>query len=359
MAIQTLASPVEMRTTKFAGEVLKHVIPQEVLGRIGVSNKKPIPKNKSENIEFIRYLPTGATSANPNRWVVDPVAHRLNEGETPAGETVTAQKILATLQEYGVLYKYTNRTADMHEDDIPGEMKRLTGERFGLLMEQIRYGVIRGGTNRFFSGAPAVAARGNVIATVSANNLRNIARSMSNNLAMKVTSILSASPGVGTQPIEAAFIVVCHSDVEADLRALSSSGSTFVHISEYGDRKPIHPNELGSWEQFRFVTSPHLAPFLNAGGTTTANTRLAGGVPNSAGTENVDVYPLMVMSEGCFGDVMLRGRESFSVTHISPGEKTKDDPLGQRGYVGAQAYFTAVRLNEGHMAIYEAAVSSL
>jgi N4-gp56 family major capsid protein len=166
MAIQTLASPVEMRTTKFAGEVLKHVIPQEVLGRIGVSNKKPIPKNKSENIEFIRYLPTGATPANPNRWTVDPVAHRLNEGETPAGEAIQAQDIQVSLQEYGVLYKYTNRVADMYEDDVPAEMKRLTGERFGLLMEMIRYGVLRGGTNKFFSGS--VAARGSVTALVSA-----------------------------------------------------------------------------------------------------------------------------------------------------------------------------------------------
>lgn len=349
-----MSDPVAARIAKYKGEILKHALPQEVLGRVGVSNKKTIPKNTSETVVYRRWLPKGATSAAPNTWSVDPVAHRLNEGETPAGEAIAAQDITVSLQEYGVLYKYSNRVADMYEDDVPGEMKRLTGERFGLLMEMIRYGVLRGGTNKFFAGS--VAARGNVIALVSANNFRNIARSMSNNLAMKVTSVLSASSGVGTQPIEAAFVAVCHSDVEADLR---SQLSGFVHVSEYGDRKPMHENELGSWEQFRFVTSPHLAPYLNAGGTTTASTRLAGGVPNSAGSEAVDVYPIMVMSEECYGDVMLRGRNSFDVTHIPAGQKTKDDPHGQRGYVGAQAYFAAVRLNEGHMAIYEVAVSSL
>jgi N4-gp56 family major capsid protein len=354
MASQNMSDPVAARIAKYKGEILKHALPQEVLGRVGVSNKKTIPKNTSETVVYRRWLPKGATSAAPNTWSVDPVAHRLNEGETPAGEAIAAQDITVSLQEYGVLYKYSNRVADMYEDDVPGEMKRLTGERFGLLMEMIRYGVLRGGTNKFFSGS--VAARGSVTALVSANNFRNIARSMSNNLAMKVTSVLSASSGVGTQPIEAAFVAVCHSDVEADLR---SQLSGFVHVSEYGDRKPMHENELGSWEQFRFVTSPHLAPYLNAGTTGSANTRLAGGVPNSAGSELVDVYPIMVMSEECYGDVMLRGRNSFDVTHIPAGQKTKDDPHGQRGYVGAQAYFAAVRLNEGHMAIYEVAVSSL
>jgi N4-gp56 family major capsid protein len=354
MSTQTMTTPQAARLARFKGEILKHVLPQEVIGRIGVSQKKTIPKNQSETVIFRRWLPKGATAATPNTWNVDPVQHRLNEGETPASESITAQDIQATLQEYGVLYRYSNRVADMYEDDVPGEMKRLTGERMGLLLEMIRYGVLRAGTNKFFSGT--ATSRATVTALLSATGLRNIARAMSNNLAMKVTGVLAASPSIGTQPVEAAFVVVCHSDLEADIR---SQLTGFVHISEYGSRKPMHANELGSWEQFRFVTSPHLAPYLNAGTTGTSNTRLAGGVANSAGTELVDVYPMMVLSEECYGDVMLRGRDSFSVTHIPANQKTKDDPHGQRGYVGAQTYMTAVRLNEGHMAIYEVAASAL
>ncbi|MDP3139779.1 MAG: N4-gp56 family major capsid protein [Burkholderiaceae bacterium] len=354
MSTQTMLDPQAARIARFKGEILKHAIPQEVLGRVGVSLKKTIPKNMSETVTYRRWLPKGATSAAPNTWSVDPVTHRLNEGETPAAESITAQDISVSLEEYGVLYRYSNRVADMYEDDVPGEMKRLTGERFGLLREMIRYGKLKAGTNKFYTGA--ATSRATVTALLSANGFRNIARSLSNNLASKVTRVLSASPGVGTQPIEAAYIAVCHSDMEADIRSVLTG---FVHVSEYGDRKPMHENELGSWEQFRFVTSPHLAPYLLAGTTATANTRLANGVANSAGSELVDVYPIMVMSEECYGDVMLRGRDSIDVTHIRAGEKTKDDPHGQRGYVGAQGYHAVVRLNEGHMAIYEAACSSL
>jgi N4-gp56 family major capsid protein len=340
------------RIGRFKGRILKHALPQEVLGRVGASVKEKIPKNNSNNVAFRRWLPKGATTSTPNTWSVDPAAHLLTEGETPNAESITAQDITATLSEYGVLYRFSNRVSDMYEDDIPVAMKRLTGERMGLLLEMIRYGVLKAGTNVFRSGG--VASRSLVTALLGAGLFRAVARSLSNNLAMKITNVLSASPNIGTQPIEAAFIAVCHTDVEADIRAQLSG---FVHVSEYGNRRPIHENELGSWEQFRFVTSPHLNPYLLAGTTATQNTRLANGVANSAGTELVDVYPILVLSEESYGDVMLRGMDSFDVSMIAAGVKTKDDPLGQRGVVGASTYFTAVRLNELQMAVVEVAVS--
>lgn len=336
------------------GEILTHAIPQEVLGRVGASVKKMIPKRVGDTLVFGRYLPKGATTTNPNYWNVQPSEHLLVEGETPSADSIIRQDIVVTLQEYGVLYRFSNRTADMYEDDIPSEMKRLAGERMGLLLEMIRYGVLRAGTNVYRAGN--VASRALVNGLVSTNLLRNVARGLSANRAVKITEILSGSPNVDTQTVEAAFIAVCSTDLEADLR---SQLSTFTHISNYGSRKPIHPNELGTWEQYRFVTSPELSSYVLAGAVATANTRLANGVPNATGSELVDVYPILILSEECFGDVMLRGVNGWDVTMIPAGMKTKDDPMGQRGYVGASTYFAAVRLNEQQMAVVEVAASSL
>lgn len=342
------------RIGRYKGEILKHAVPQEVIGRVGVNSKKMIPKKVGDTIIFRRWLPKGATASNPNVWLVVPSDHALVEGETPNSDQIIAQDITVTLQEYGVLYRFSNRTVDLYEDDIPPEMKRLTGERMGLLLEMIRYGVLKAGTNVYRSGN--VASRSLVNGLVSANLMRNVARGLSLNRATKITNILSATPDVGTQPVEAAFVAVCSTDLEADIR---SQLAGFIHVSEYGTRKPIHPNELGSWEQYRFVTSPELAAYLLAGATATASTRLANGVANSAGTELCDVYPILVLSEDCYGDVMLRGMDGWDVTMIAAGEKTKDDPLGQRGYVGASTYFAAVRLNEQWLAVVEVAASSL
>lgn len=351
MTTQTM-STVTARIGRLKGEILKHVMPVEVLGKFGT--KKPMPKNVGESVVYRRWLPKGATTSSPNTWTVDPAAHQITEGETPNGEAISAQDITATLTEYGFIYRWTNRTEDLYEDDVPSEFKRLTGERMGLLLEMIRYGQLKAGTNVFRSGA--VASRSLVTALVSANLLRNVARSMMSNRAQRTTSILSASPNIGTQPVEAAWVVVCHSNMVADLR---SQLSGFVHRSEYGSQQPIHENELGSWEEFRFVWSPELAPWLAAGTTATANTRLSNNAANSAGTELVDVYPLIVLSPECFGDVALRGKNAMNVAAFPASQRTKDDPLGQRGSISAQTYFTCVRLNEGHMAVVEVACSYL
>ena len=349
-----MASPQEQRIGKLRGRVLKHVIPQEVIGRCCKSMKERIPKNEGATVVFRRWLPKGASVAKPNTWAVDANEHLLTEGETPNAETIVAQDITATLQQFGVLYRYSDRVADLYEDDVPEQMVKITGERMGLLLEMVRYGVLKAGTNVYRAGN--VAARSSVNALVSGNLLANVARGLSANLAMKMTAILSPSANVGTSSVEAAYIAVCHSDLEQDLRTQLPG---FTHVSDYGSRKPIHENELGSWQQFRFITSPHTAPYLLAGATTTANTRLANNVPNSAGSELSDVYPILVMGEEAYGDVMLRGMDSVKAYHMKPSEESKDDPLGQRGHVGAKTYFTAVRLNELHMAVVEVACSAL
>lgn len=351
MSTQTMTTNAA-RIGKLKGDILKHVMPVEVLGKFGI--KKPMPKNSSETVVFRRFLPKGATTASPNTWAVDPAAHQLTEGETPTSETMGVQDITATLAEYGFIYRWTNRTEDLYEDDVPAEFKRLTGERMGLLLEKVRYGQLKAGTNVFRSGG--VASRSLVTALVSPNLMRNVARSLMSNRASRTTEILSASDKVGTQSVESAWVVCCHSNLVADLR---SQLTGFIHRSEYGTQQPMHANELGSWDEFRFIWSPELDPYLLAGTTATANTRLSNNAANSAGTELVDVYPMIVLSPDCYGDVALRGKSAMNVEAFAASLRTKDDPLGQRGSISAQTYFTVVRLNEGHMAVVEVACSHL
>lgn len=335
------------------GEILAHVMPVEVFGKFGV--KKPMPKNSSETVIFRRWLPKGATLTSPNTWNVTPNAHQLSEGETPVAEAITAQDITVSLVEYGFIYRWSNRVEDLYEDDVPAEFKRLTGERMGLLLEMIRWGQLKACTNVFYPGG--VTTRLAVVAAVSAGVLRRVSRSLQVNQAPKITGILDASPGVGTLPVEAAYVVICHTDQEHDIRQLASSGSNFIHVSEYGRRQTIHENELGSWENFRFITSPHLNPTLSSGGAV-SSLFLAAGVAGNASAAG-DIYTLIVLSQGSFGDVALRGKSAMNVNSFPASTATKDDPLGQRGSIGAQTYFNVVRLNDMQMAVIECACSVL
>ena len=221
------------RIGKYKGQILGHAMPQEVAGRFGV--KKEIPKNSGDTVVFRRWLPHGATTSAPNIWNVDPAKHTIQDGVTPVADTIKPQDIQATLQEYGVVYRYTNRAADLYEDDVPAEIIQLAGERMGLVLELVRLGVLRACTNAFYPGG--VNSRGSVASKITPTVLRKVARSQNSNLARRITKVLDASPKFNTYPIEAAYVVLCHSDCEADLRTELPG---FKHVSEYGQRQALH-----------------------------------------------------------------------------------------------------------------------
>lgn len=335
MAIQNYnTSPA--RIGKLKGEILKAAQPVEVLGITGA--QKQIPKNSSDTVVFRRWLPFGGVD---NKFI-DPAnvssfasSHLTQEGVTPSADTLAPVDVTATLQQYACLYAVTDKTADLYEDDVPEEMKQQTGERIGLVREMVRYGELKGLTNVFYGGTGN--SPGTVNDTLSINLLRKITKSLKSNHAKMVTKILDSGPNFGTTSVEAAYLVFCHTDMEPAIRNLTG----FKHVSEYANRKVVHEQEIGSCESFRFVLSPELAGSPDSGaaaGTT--------GMQSTTGT-NIDVYPVIVVGEDCWGQVALRGTQSLDVTYIPPGQKDKNDPLGQRGYIGAKTYMVSKVLNNG------------
>lgn len=338
---------VEGRINKLKGEILAHAMHVEVLGITGM--QRQIPKNKGETIIFRRWLPYGATATDgdtQNRPAAAANAHVLEEGVTPNANTMTAVDVTATLVQYGCLYGVTDKTADLYEDDVPAEMKKQVGERMGLVREMIRYGTLKAGTNAYYAGG---SSRDTVDEPVTLPLLRNVTRNLRANRSKMVTGILAPSPNFATAPVEAAWLVFCHTDCEQDIRELPG----FKHPAEYGTRKTVHPMEIGSAESFRFIISPELSSYANAGAAIGAT-----GLYSTGGTL-LDVYPMIVVAEDAWGQVALRGVDSIDPTWIPPGQKDKNDPLGQRGYVGASFYQTALILNQGWMAVVEVGVDDL
>ena len=334
------------RLGKLKGDILKHAVPAEVLGITG--QQRPMPKNQGKTIVHRRYLPYGATNTDwntRNRPQAAAAAHELTEGVTPAADTLVPQDIQVSLKQFGCLYELTDQTVDTYEDDVPAEMKKHCGERIALVREMVRYGVLKACTNVFYAGGGA--SRAAVNAKITLNLLRKMSRNLQANHAKRITGILSPSANVGTKPVEAAYLVFVHTDAEADIRDLPG----FKHVTEYGSRTVVSPYEIGSCENYRFITSPELAPYAGAGADI-ATTGLMGGT-------KVDVYPFIVVGEDAWGQVALRGTEAIDPTYIPPGQKDKSDPLGQRGYVGAKFYMACTMLNEGWMAVAEAGVTSL
>lgn len=341
------------RINKFKGEILAHAVPVEVLGITG--QNKSMPKNNGDNVVFRRWLPFGGVD---NQWVaaasVDTYAsdHLATEGVTPTADTIAPTDVTATLLQYACLYALTDKTADLYEDDFQSEMKLQTGQRMGLVRELLRYGELKSATNKTYAGGTSYNT---VAATLSLNVLRKVARSMLALHAKMITQILAPSPNYNTSSVEAGFLVFAHTDMEPAIRDLPG----FKHVADYGSRKPINENELGSCERFRFILSPELMPYLGNGSATYRGAAVGTTGLQSTGSTYIDSYPVFVVAEGAWGDVALRGASSFDTTYIPVGNKDSGDPLGQRGYIGAKFYSAAKILNQGWVTCIFAGTPSL
>lgn len=344
MATQQLATAAA-RVGKQKGEMITHSEPVQVLGITGV--QKQMDRNMGKTIIFRRVLPYGATDSavssgvDPtDRWSVTAAAHLTQEGVTPAADTLAFHDVEVTINQYMCLYGFTDQTYDLYEDDIPDEMKIATGERMGLVKEMVRYGALKACTNKFYSGG---TSRATVDQAITLPFLRNITKSLKNNHAKMVTRIIDGGSKEGTAPVEAAYLVFCHTNCEPDIRDLPK----FTPASEYGSRQVAHENELGSCENFRFITSPELASIPDSGaaiGTT--------GLYTTTGS-NIDVYPIIVTGQDAWCQLGVKNSKAMDLIWLPPGSKDKSDPGGQRGYCGAKFYFQSAVLNNGWMAVGE------
>jgi N4-gp56 family major capsid protein len=334
------------RINEVKGEILAHAQPVEVLSH--GCTMKPMPRRQGDNITYRRFLPRGATTTNvntQNRPSVSAADHLVQEGVTPTADSLVPVDVSTTQQQYMCLYSYTNKTAELYEDDIPEEMKIQAGERMGLVREMVRYGSMKACTNVLYSGG---SGRGSVDEAISLRVLRQMTRTLKANHAQKKRRILAPSENYETFAIEAAYIVFVHTDAESDIRDLPG----FVPVAKYGQRQPISEEEIGSVEEFRFLTSPELGAYTNQGAT-------AAGTGLLTSSTLVDVYPFIVCGEQAVFDVALRGMGSFNVNHIPHTQRDKSDPGGQRGYISCDFWAAVLVVNGGWMGVIEAGVSDL
>lgn len=342
MTMQMYSTVASRNLIRAERQMLKHAEPIIVLGKFGTQKEQP--QRATDTVVFRRVKPFNATAAEvPNITAANFV---LSEGATPAANTISYTDVTATLQNYGVLYKFSSKSQLMYEDDIPGDMQKQVGETLAEVLELVRYGQYKAGTGVTYANG---SSRNAVNSKVSLGKLRSVARTIQSNRGKRVTSILSPSTNFNTKAIEAGYIVFHHSDCNADIRDLPG----FVPVADYGSRKPISPDELGSVEEFRFIASPLLAPFADAGGTAATNS-----TKSTTGT-NSDVYPMLVMAEDAWGSVALKGQGAVKPVMLPATQVNHANPMGMFGYVGANTWFTCVRLNENWMQRLEVAVSDL
>ncbi len=315
-------------------EALARAASVEVLAKMGQTQK--IPPNRGRVIKYRRLVPFTA-ALTP-----------LTEGVTPPSNNFATENVEVTIQQYGDWSELTDVIADLSEDPVLADMTALHGENIGRTHEALIWGAIQGTTSVFYANG---VATGDVNTPVTKNLQRKVVRSLKAQKARKVSRILSGSEDYSTEPVEAAYICVAHTNLESDIRNMEG----FLPVAKYGTRSPLCPEEIGAVEDVRYILSPDIAELANAGGAATGGS----GAMVSTGGTSADVYPMLYFGQDAYGVPALRGVNAMELKVRNPGAPSDSDPLGQRGSVGWKSYFAPLILNDSWIIKVMAAASDL
>jgi N4-gp56 family major capsid protein len=308
-------------------------IAQSILVLEKMGKTYALPKNKGLILRWRRPVPFAVADTT------------LTEGVTPAPQILEYEDLEVQIAQYGAWVAFTDVIQDTHEDPNLKVMSELCGKQAGDTKEAIIWGVIRAGTAVIYSGV--ATSRATVTAPLAYEDIASSIRELKANHAKKITKVLKAGTGIATEPVQAAYVLVSHTDTEFDFRNMD----TFISAEKYGSGSVIDPNEIGSVGQVRIILSPHLEPFYGAGSATIT------GVLNN-GT-NVDVYCSVILAEDAFAVTPLAGMTSAAMAVTNPKMGTPGDELGQRGSVAWKMWYAAKILNDNWMVRLEHAVTAL
>ena len=332
--------------------MLKRAMPYLHLEKFGQTY--PLPTNSTQTAKFRRYFLTGASGAagpDSGSFYIPVATTPLVEGVTPSGSILANQDYTATLSQYGDFITITDVIEDTHTDPVLQQATDILGEQAAVTVETLRYNTLVAGTNVFYQAS--VAGRSSVEGPIALSDQRRVTTSLNGQNARKITQVVASNPDFNTKSVEAAYMAVCHSDLESDVRNMAG----FVPVASYGPHTTPFEGEIGSVEQVRYLVSTIIAPFLHAGAVVADWTGPSGSSGRSSNSTNLDVYPILIFGRDAYGLVPLKGKSSMTPMVVNP-KPAAGDPLAQRGTVGWKLYTTQVILQDLWMARLEVACTN-
>lgn len=302
--------------------LLKRALPVLIHDKWG--QKRNLPKGNSDTIKFRKWnaLPTATTP--------------LTEGVTPAGSQLSVTDITATVLQYGDFTILTDKVSMVTEDNVIKEATDVLGEQGGETVDEVQRDVLNAGTSVVYAGAtvtPTIDTRVEVASKISTADLDVAIKQLKGQKAKKFTETITGSTKVGTVPVKAAYVGICHTDTSDTLEGLTG----FKGYEEYAGQTLIDMNEIGAYRSIRFVETTQAKIFTGAG---------------AAGA---DVYSTLVFGRDAYGVVSLRGQKNIQTIVKPLGSAGTADPLNQRASVGWVAWTVAKILNDNWMVRIESA----
>lgn len=300
--------------------MLERAQPADVHGRFG--QVRPVPKNGGNQAKFRRYSQLAAATT------------ALTEGVTPAGSSLSVTDITATLAQYGDFVTLSDMIQLTTLDPLLTETADILGDQAGTTIDQVRRDVLVAGTSVAYSNG---ANRAAVNTILSAGMLKSVVRALKRQNAKKQKQAMQAGNATATQGLRASFVAIIHPDTEATLKSITG----YVPLNAYPSQMAIMEDEVGYFDEIRFVSSTNAKVFANGGATGGTNVISTGG-------SNADVYATLFFGMDAYGVVPLSGEALRNIVK-SLGSAGTADPLDQRSTSGWKATTTTIILNDAWM----------
>lgn len=286
---------------------------------------RDIPKGNSDVIKFRKY---GSLA---------PATTPLTEGVTPSGKQLSITDTSATVQQYGDFVALTDKLKMETEDPIETETTEVLGEQAAETLDTLARDILVAGTNIQY--ADTATSRVTVTAgmTLTEAEIKEHVRTLKNNKAKKVTSMVSAQNGYNTTPVDACYVGVVHPNTTFDLKALTG----FVPVEKYagGLKSGVMDFEVGKVDEVRFIETPQASIFAGEG---------------AAGA---DVYATLIFGQNAYGNSRISG-EAMKNIRKQLGSAGSADPLDQRSTIGWKSTFVTKILQQSFMGRIEHGTSS-
>jgi N4-gp56 family major capsid protein len=274
------------------------------------AEQRDIPAKSGNTIKFRRYSAL-TTATTP-----------LTEGQTPNGQKLAKTDLTATIAFYGDFVTITDVIDLTVEDPVLTVEAELLGEQAGETRDEL--------TKDMLSATASLTqatqgANGSTPTEINKTDIQTVVQTLLGNKAKMLRSVVTASRGVGTTPVRAAFWGTMHSDIiTPDLEDVQE----FIPTAKYPAQSTVLESEWGSTGNVRWVYS--------------TNAEKTSGSP--------DTYDLNII-----------GRNAYAITSITGGTLKNivknfgdgDDPLNQRATSGWKFAYVSRILNDSFMHILQ------
>lgn len=321
------------------GATSRTQIPQEVNNFYDRSLlERVIPRFLYQKFAQIRDIPAGSGSniIKFRRYGnLSAATTALSEGITPAGSQLSVTDITAQTAQYGDFVLITDVVDYESPDKTLTETAQILGDQAGDTLDQLTRDVLAAGTAVYYGGVAVARTGVGASDLITLTLVQKAVRSLKNNNARKITSMIAPNSNIATVPLNDCFVGIVHPNVGYTLKNLTG----WIPVEKYPAQRMVMDGEIGALDEVRFIESTN------------------GKIFTAGGSGGIDVYATLILAANAYGVSRISGQTMQNI--VKPlGSGGSADPLNQRQTSGWKSTFVAKILNNNFIVRLETAVAA-